>query len=184
MYPAPIKPDQPSLDRRRRPGELSIPARYASIQRVPTGIRAVSDPQLVGHRLAMELFENPRGRRRERHVALDRAGPSPRGRVMRQFLSDCNKFLTAGENWAGRAAELGWNAATLFGCRRARPLDHPGGAGLLWAINGGRLVELHRDWAVIELAANGSRHVFERRRVDAGNVTLPWIERGRRPGDV
>jgi hypothetical protein len=102
----------------------------------------------------------------------------------RQFLSDCNKFLTAGENWAGRAAELGWNAATLFGCRRARPLDHPGGAGLLWAINGGRLVELHRDWAVIELAANGSRHVFERRRVDAGNVTLPWIERGRRPGDV
>jgi hypothetical protein len=103
---------------------------------------------------------------------------------MRQFLSDCNKFLTAGENWAGRAAELGWNAATLFGCRRARPLDHPGGAGLLWAINGGRLVELHRDWAVIELAANGSRHVFERRRVDAGNVTLPWIERGRRPGDV
>jgi hypothetical protein len=30
---------------------------------------------------------------------------------------------------------------------------HPGGAGLLWAIQGGRLVELHRDWAVIELAA-------------------------------
>src|SRR3984893_5279929 len=57
MYPASIKPDQPSLDRRRRPGELSIPARYASIQRVPTGIRAVSDPQLVGHRLAMEPFE-------------------------------------------------------------------------------------------------------------------------------
>src|ERR1700730_7496337 len=52
------------------------------------------------------------------------------------------------------------------------PLAHPGGAGLLWAIQGGRLVELHRDWAVIELAANGSRHVFERRRVDAGNVTL------------
>jgi hypothetical protein len=36
----------------------------------------------------------------------------------RQFLSDCNKFLTGGENWAGRAAELGWNAASLFGCRR------------------------------------------------------------------
>jgi hypothetical protein len=37
---------------------------------------------------------------------------------------------------------------------------------------------------LIELAANGSRRVFERRRVDAGNVTLPWIGRGRRPGDV
>jgi hypothetical protein len=58
----------------------------------------------------------------------------------------------------------------------ARPLAHPGGAGLLWAIQGGRLAELHRDWAVIELAANGSRRVFERRRVNAGNVTLPWIE--------
>jgi hypothetical protein len=64
----------------------------------------------------------------------------------RQFLSDCNNFLTAGENWAARAAELGWNAATLFGCRRARPLAHPGGAGLLWAINGGRLVERLRLW--------------------------------------
>src|ERR1700730_16408335 len=100
----------------------------------------------------------------------------------RQFLSDCNNFLTAGENWAGRAAELGWNAATLFGCRRARPLDHPGGAGLLWAINGGRLVELHRDWAVIELAANGSRRVFERRGVDAvSRVVLIDLPKDGRP---
>src|SRR3984893_5936513 len=37
----------------------------------------------------------------------------------RQFLSDSNKLLTAGEKGTGRAAELGWNAATLFGCRRA-----------------------------------------------------------------
>src|SRR5207344_3156978 len=43
----------------------------------------------------------------------------------RQFLSDCNNFLTGGENWAGRAAELGWNAASLFGCRRARSFAHP-----------------------------------------------------------
>ena len=31
-----------------------------------------------------------------------------------------------------------------------RPLDYLGSAGLLWAINGGRLLELHRDWAVID----------------------------------
>ena len=92
----------------------------------------------------------------------------------RQFIDDCNNFLSSKQ--AERAAELGWNARHLFGSRRDRPLMHPGGAGLLWAINGGRLVELHRDWAVIELPANGSRRVFERRRVDAGNVTLPWIE--------
>jgi hypothetical protein len=92
----------------------------------------------------------------------------------RQFLSDCNNFLTSGENWAERAAQLGWDAVALFGCHRNRPLMHPGGAGLLWAINGGRLAELHRDWAVIELAANGSRRVFERRRVDVAKVSLPW----------
>jgi hypothetical protein len=39
---------------------------------------------------------------------------------------------------------LGWNAATLFGCHRARPLAHPGGAGLLWAIKGGKLGQ--RQW--------------------------------------
>ena len=46
---------------------------------------------------------------------------------------------------------------------------------LLWAIAGGRLVELHRDWAVFELAENGSRRIFERRRLDVGDVRLPWI---------
>jgi hypothetical protein len=92
----------------------------------------------------------------------------------RQFLADCTQFLGAG-GWAERAAALGWDALTLFGCCRHRPLDRPGGAGLLWAINGGRLVELHRDWAVVELAENGSRRVFERRRLEAANARVPWI---------
>jgi hypothetical protein len=55
------------------------------------------------------------------------------------------------------------------------PTPAPGTVGLFWAINGGRLVELHRDWAVFELAENGPRRIFERRRVDAANVRLPWI---------
>jgi len=63
----------------------------------------------------------------------------------------------------------------LFGCCRHRPLDRPGGAGLLWLINGGRLVELHRDWAVVELAENGSQRIFDRRRLRGGKVWLPWI---------
>jgi hypothetical protein len=95
----------------------------------------------------------------------------------RQFLGDCNNFLASGGTWAERAAALGWDALALFGCRRHRPLVHRGSAGLLWAINGGRLVELCRDWAVFELAENGSRRIFERRRVDAANVRLPWIGR-------
>ena len=47
-----------------------------------------------------------------------------------------------------RAARLGWDAMALFGCAPKRPLDYLGSAGRIWAINGGRLLELHRDWAV------------------------------------
>jgi len=52
----------------------------------------------------------------------------------------------------------------------------PASADLPSAINGDRLVELHRDWAVFELAEDGSRRIFERRRLEVGNVRLPWIE--------
>jgi hypothetical protein len=93
----------------------------------------------------------------------------------RLFLDDCYRFMSPSENWAERAAALGWDDRALFGCRRNRPLDHLGSAGLLWGINGGKLLELRRDWAVIELAANRSRRVFQRRRLDAANTTLPWI---------
>jgi len=92
----------------------------------------------------------------------------------RQFLGDCHHFLSSPENWTERAAGLGWDDLTLFGCRRTRPLEHLGSAGLLWAINGGKLVELHRDWAVIERAQDRSRQVHHRRRQDEARVTLPW----------
>jgi hypothetical protein len=45
----------------------------------------------------------------------------------------------------------------LFGCAHRRPLDYSGSAGLLWAVNGGRLVELYRDWAVIDVPLHRSR---------------------------
>jgi hypothetical protein len=92
----------------------------------------------------------------------------------RQFINDCHTFLLAKENWAERAAGHGWNDLELFGCCR-RPLERLGNAGLLWAINGGGLLELHRDWAVIERASDRSRHVHQRERPKAADVTLPWI---------
>ena len=91
-----------------------------------------------------------------------------------QFVSDCQSFMNSSENWAERAAELGWDTRALFGCHRNYPLMHLGSAGLLWAINGGKLVELHRDWAVIELPVNRSQRIYYRREVAAGKVTLPW----------
>jgi hypothetical protein len=76
---------------------------------------------------------------------------------------------------------------------RQRPLDYSGSAGLVWAINGGRLryIEIGQSSTSqstdrgTSLNVDASTQGTSRcRRIDAGNVTLPWIERGRRPGDV
>ena len=67
----------------------------------------------------------------------------------------------------------------LFGCAPNRPLDYFGSAGLLWAINGGRLAELHRDWAVIDVPLHRSQRIFNRRNVDAAKITLPWARQTR-----
>ena len=92
----------------------------------------------------------------------------------RQFVDDCTNFLSPSESWAEHAARLGWDAMALFGCAPRRPLDYSGSAGLMWAMNGGRLIELHRDWAVIDLPVNRSQRIFYRRNVDPAKITLPW----------
>ena len=84
--------------------------------------------------------------------------------------------LSSSENWANRAAGLGWDAMALFGCAPKRPLDYLGSAGLLWAINGGRLLELHRNWAVIDVPLHRSQRIFYRRNVDPAKITLPWAK--------
>jgi hypothetical protein len=84
------------------------------------------------------------------HLSQCRPSPDIPAHRWLQFLTDCYKFLGAG-GWAESASASGWDALALFDCGLHRPLVHCGAAGLLWAIAGGRLVELHRDWAVIEL---------------------------------
>jgi len=107
--------------------------------------------------------------------ALERRSPPTDVQPHRweRFVHDCVNFLAAKENGAERAATLGWDDLALFAAR-TRPLDHQGSAGLLWHVNGGRIVELHRDWAVIERAEDRSRRLHHRRRPDPRTVTLPW----------
>jgi hypothetical protein len=88
-----------------------------------------------------------------------------------RFIEDCGRFLDDG--WAARAAAFGWEPLHLFGCDRERwyaRLDH---LGLLWRVNGGRVVELHRDRGIIELKS-GARHCFRCRRLEVGRVLLAW----------
>src|SRR5712671_2899400 len=69
--------------------------------------------------------------------------------------------MTSVENWAARAAATGWDAMSLFGCHRERPLGRLGSVGLLWTVAGGKLIRLHSDWAVIE-TPNGAQQTFHR----------------------
>jgi hypothetical protein len=91
-----------------------------------------------------------------------------------QFVDDCNLFLASTHNGAARAATLGWDTYALFGCGPGHPLDHLGSDGLLWNMNGGRIVELHRGWATLEVPGRESRISYNRLRIDAPNGRLPW----------
>jgi hypothetical protein len=92
----------------------------------------------------------------------------------REFIDDCKKFLDPAEGRAERAFQMDWSTDDLFGCRAFQPLAHLGLAGLLWAVNGGRVIEVHHGWAMIEHANNASRRNFDQRRSWKANVTLPW----------
>jgi len=88
-----------------------------------------------------------------------------------RFIDDCGRFLDGG--WAARAAELDWGPLNLFGRDRKRPFARLEHLGLLWELNGGRVVELHRDRAIIEIR-NGARLCYRRRPVEVGRVMLAW----------
>jgi len=87
------------------------------------------------------------------------------------FVDDCGRFLDS--PLCAVAAALGWGPLDLFGCDRERPFARIDHAGLLWLLNGDRLVELDCHRAVIE-RRTGSRQVFRRRPLAVGEVVLAW----------
>ena len=96
-----------------------------------------------------------------------------------QLVEGCYAFLRS-EALLHRAAQLGWDAVALFGCRRSYPLSYLGEAGLLWHVNGGRIVQLYRDWAVIDCPVRRSSRTYSRRSLDPEKTALPWAMPPRR----
>jgi len=88
-----------------------------------------------------------------------------------RFIDDCAHFLDG--RWAERAAAFGWGPLDLFGCDRERPFPRIDHLGLLWLLNGGSILELHRDRAIIE-TGGGGRHVYCRRPIAVGRVVPAW----------
>lgn len=97
-------------------------------------------------------------------------GDVPPRRWLR-FVDDCGRFLDGG--WAARAAAFGWGPLDLFGCDRERPFARVDHLGLLWLLNGGSVVELHRDRAILETERGGDQ-CYRRRPVEVGRVVLAW----------
>jgi hypothetical protein len=87
-----------------------------------------------------------------------------------RFIDDCGRFLDDG--WAACAEGLGWGPLDLFGCDRTKPFARINRAGLLWLLNGRRLLALAADTAAIATASGGYL-TFQRRFREPGGV-LAW----------
>jgi hypothetical protein len=89
----------------------------------------------------------------------------------RTFIDDSGRFLDDG--WAEKAAALGWGPLDLFGTDRNKPFVRIQHVGLLWLVNGDRLIDLDRHKAVIE-TGTGALQFYCRKPVAVGEVTLAW----------
>ena len=61
----------------------------------------------------------------------------------------------------------------MFGCDRKRPFARVDNMGVVWFLNGGTILALHRDGAVIETRMS-ARLSYRRRPTDTDRVVLAW----------
>jgi hypothetical protein len=87
-----------------------------------------------------------------------------------RFIDDCGRFIDDG--WAARAEALGWGPLDLFGCNRDKPFARTSQAGLLWLLEGRKLLALTADTAAIA-THSGGKLTFYRRQLETGAV-LAW----------
>jgi hypothetical protein len=107
-----------------------------------------------------------------RGVALLKGRPRPTGipqHRWRLFVEDCVRFLAS--PWAERAAELDWDASSLFGSRFQPPHEHLGSSGLLWNLAGCEILRLYKDGATIKV--KNEQRSFQR-RPRWMTSSLPW----------
>jgi hypothetical protein len=108
----------------------------------------------------------------EGFARLDRTRP-PRDvppQRWRRFVDDVGRFLDS--EFCAPASALGWGPHDLFGCDRDRPFARIDQCGLLWLVNGDRLVALSENTATIE-TRSGARQIWRRKPSEPGRV-LAW----------
>ena|SRR5215469_18829002 len=87
-----------------------------------------------------------------------------------QFIGDLGRFLDG--PLCSAAVALGWVPHDLFGCDRDRPFASIDQVGLLWLLNGDRLVALSENTATIE-KRTGAKQTYRRKPAEPGRV-LAW----------
>jgi hypothetical protein len=108
----------------------------------------------------------------------DRAPCDVPRRRWAKFLADARAFLSG--DFREKAEALGWTGLDLFGCDSERPFARIDQAGLLWLLNGDRLVALTTQTARIE-TVTGAPQTFRRNLSDTGRV-FPWELADGEPG--
>jgi hypothetical protein len=88
----------------------------------------------------------------------------------RRFVDDVGRFLDG--PFCAVAISLGWGPFDLFGCDRDRPFARIDQAGLLWLLDGHRLVALSENTATIETRTS-ARQTYRRKPSERGRA-LAW----------
>ena len=85
-----------------------------------------------------------------------------------QFINDCHRFV---RTWAPQATALGWEPLDLIGCDALKPYSRVDRQGLLWLLNGRRVIAMTAEAATIE-GAGGGRLAY--RRESKNGRILAW----------
>jgi hypothetical protein len=88
-----------------------------------------------------------------------------------QFIDDCGRFFDLG--WSNLAEASGWGPLDLFGCDRERPLARYDHMGLLWILQGRKLVGLTAQTATID-TLTGSLQIYPRVPIGSDRIVLAW----------
>ena len=91
--------------------------------------------------------------------------PAPRWRGL---IRDAELFLSV---WGKQAANLGWSTPDLFGAHSKAPAARFSCMGLLLLVNGGRVIAITAETAVIQ-QQSGARLTYTRRPPEAECVAL------------
>jgi hypothetical protein len=151
---------------------LAAPS-FEHFEQIEQGKRSISSIVKLTETSGTEQVSGARREWCQAVARMDRHKPPGDVPLLRwlRFIADCRGFLD--DEWTNRAVALGWGALDLFGCNQVRPFGRVEHLGLIWLLNGGRIMELHRDRAEIQ-TQNGRTQTFRRRPVEVRLVVPAW----------